>query len=195
MISEIVSGLDKKFEGRINTLYTFSASALGLLAVVSGGQPPLTILSAASKVYLGTAIPWFDSAQIWIGDRSWLTPALCVPLVAISTIAIVLQGLNALQSRSAATLWILVALAVSRGTNSIMLLLVILAIVVCGGVIKQRTDETGFVPAESVIIGLIDAPIRLVGWLWGYIKREDDTQDVRIVDHVRIRPPSGARVV
>lgn len=194
MISEIISGLDKKFEGRINTLYSFAASALGIIAVIGGGRPPLAFLSAASKTYLGAAIPWFDSAQTWIGARSWLAPELCILLVATSAVVIVLQGLNALRTRSAATLWLLVALAVSRGTSILVLVLAILAVLACGGLIRHRIDETGLIPAESVIVGLIDAPVRMVGWLCGNIKREDDTQDVRIVDHVRFKSASGAGI-
>lgn len=196
MISDILTGLDKKFEGRINTLYAFSASALAIVSIVSGGKPPLTVLSAISKEYLGASIPWFDTAQTWTSARAWLSPEVCMVLVVLAAVAVVLQGWNAIRSRSSATLWLIAALAVSRGTDILIVTLAITAVLALGGVFRQRTDGSGFIPATAVFLGLIAAPVRLGEWLWGAIFSESETQEVRIVDQGQESTTrSGAKVV
>ncbi|MDQ0771491.1 hypothetical protein QF031_004240 [Pseudarthrobacter defluvii] len=194
MISDIISALDKKFEGRINSLYTFAASALAIVAIMSGGKPPLIVLSAMSREYLGAPIPWFDVGQAWIAARDWLTPATCIVLVTFAALAVVLQGQKALQSRSSATLWFIVALSVSRGADMLVITLAVSVVLICGGLIRQRIVESGIVPAIAVTAGLIVAPVRLVEWLCGVILRENEAQDVRLVD--KEEPlASGARIV
>jgi len=194
MISEILTGLDKKFEGRINSFYTFSASVLALAAFLSGGQPPLAVLSTLSSDCLGASIPWFEVAQSWIAARSWLTPGLCIILVVAAAAVVVLQGLRALTSRSSATLWFIAVLAVSRGNNILMITVAISAVLACGGLIRQRVDATGYVPAEAVILSLISAPRRLADLLCGSRLTDSEAQDLRMIepapDH---EMPSGAR--
>jgi hypothetical protein len=195
MIPDIISVLDRKFERRINDLYTFAASVIGIVALISGGQPPLPILSAVTTKYLGAPIPWFETAQAWITDRTWLAPWVCTLFVAAATLAILRQGLHALGSRSAATLWLLVGLSVSRQTNILVLILVIFAILSVGGHFRHRLDCTGFVPAEAVLLGLTEGPLRIMRWLMGYTPHDESPQDVPLVDELGFQPPTGAEVV
>ncbi|MDQ0828118.1 ABC-type enterobactin transport system permease subunit [Arthrobacter sp. B2I5] len=194
MISDIISGLDKKFEGRINAFYTFTASALAIVAIISVGKPPLTVLSTVSSGYLGASIPWFEAGQAWVSARDWLTPGICTALVVLAAVAVVLQGRKALQSRSSATLWLIAALAVSRGTDMLVITLAISVVLTCGGLIRQRIDESGLVPATAATLGLIAAPVRLVEWLCGLILNEDEVQEVRTAE-LEKPLPSGARIV
>lgn len=194
MISDIMTGLDKKFEGRINSFYTFSASALAIVAIMSGGKPPLTVLSAVSSGYLGAPIPWFEAGQAWVSARDWLTPGLCTALVVLAAVAVVLQGRKALQSRSSATLWLIAALAVSRGTDMLVITLAISVVLICGGLIRHRVDESGSLPGSAVIFGLIAAPVRLVEWLCGVILNENEAREVRMVEFEKPLP-CGARIV
>jgi len=193
MISEILTGLDKKFEGRINSFYTFGASVLALAAFLSGGQPPLAVLSTLSSNYLGASILWFEVAQSWIAARSWLTPGLCITLVVVAAAAVVLQGPRALSSRSSATLWLVAVLAVSRGTNILIITLAISAVLAGGGLVRQRMNATGYVLAEAVILGLISAPKSLVDLLCGSRVTDSEAQDLPVIDPVRNHEmPSGA---
>jgi hypothetical protein len=195
MISDILTGLDKKFEGRINAFYTFAASLLAIVAIMSGGEPPLAVLSALSGNYLGASIPWFEVGQSWIAARSWLAPEVCTALVLLAAVAVVLQGWNALRSRSSATLWLIAVLAVSRGTGILTVTLAITAVLVIGGLFRQRTDGSGLIPATAVLLGLIAAPVRLAEVLWGAIFSDNEAQDVRDTDHGQeSHRPSGAKV-
>lgn len=195
MVSSIVSALDKKFETRLNTFYTFTASALAWVAIVSGGKAPLHVLSQTGESYFGTRIPWFDAAQRWLDDRSWLAPELCTVFVVLAAIAIASQGSAALASRTAATMWLLVVLGVSRGANVFIVVVLALVVVLTGGALRQRRHHDGGVPFEAVLLGLLEAPFRVLSWLCGHIKQEDEPQDVRIVSQVHTKPASGARVV
>lgn len=196
MISDILTGLDQKFEGRISAFYTFAASLLAIVAFMSGGEPPLAVLSALSGNYLGASIPWFEVGQSWIAARSWLAPEVCTALVMLAAVAVVLQGWKALRSRSSATLWLIAVLAVSRGTGILMVTVAITAVLVIGGLFRQRNDGSGLIPTAAVILGLVAAPVRLAEWLWGTIFSESDTQDVRDTDNDRqSHRPSGANVI
>lgn len=194
MISDILTGLDKKYEGRINSIYAFIGSALAIVAIISGGKPPLSVLSTTSSDYFGASIPWFDAGQTWISARSWLSPGICIVMVVIVAVAVVLQGWNALRSRSSATLWLIATLAVSRGTDILIVVLGILAVLVGGGLIRQRLDESGFVPATAVLLGLIAAPVQLLDWLCGTIFSENEKEDVQVIGQGSPQP-SGAKIV
>ncbi|MDE8588950.1 hypothetical protein [Arthrobacter sp. NQ4] len=193
MISEILTGLDKKFEGRINSFYTFGASALALAAFLSGGQPPLAVLSSLSSDYFGASIPWFEIGQSWVAERSWLTPGLCIILIIAAATVVVLQGRRSKSSRSSATLWFIAVLAVSRGTNILVITLAISAVLVCGGLARQRIDATRYVAAEAVILGLISAPKSLADLLCGSRVPDSEAQDLRMIEPVPDHEmPSGA---
>lgn len=194
MISEVISALDKKFEGRINSFYTFVASALAILTIMSGGKPPLAVLSVMSNEYLGIPVPWFDACQAWIAAREWLTPEICIALIMFAALAVVLQGWSALRSRSSASLWLVAALAVSRGTDLLVIIFGISVVLICGGLVRHRIDESGLAPGCAVTLGLIAAPIRLFEWLGGIILTENEAQDVRIVEQEKPLAP-GAKIV
>jgi len=114
-------------------------------------------------------------------------------LVVVAAAAVVLQGPRALSSRSSATLWLVAVLAVSRGTNILIITLAISAVLAGGGLVRQRINATGYVHAEAVILGLISAPKSLVDLLCGSRVTDSEAQDLRVIDPVRNHEmPSGA---